>query len=314
MTVSAQAVHAPGRRAAVRRLFRDVHDRLRGHDFFLISAGVTFYAAIALVPSLLVAVKILSGVVGRERVLSLGGSVGQALPAAQHAGDVVLTLVRTSLDVTWVAAVVALVPATVYGEGLRRGFARVSVRYPDPAPPGVRGRVGAWRVRVAALPLLLLAPVGLLAVLEVAPFLARRFGTGEVTESALAFYVALNVDWLVVSPVLVYVYRVLGPVRPSWKASVWGAYATGAFVSGFLQGFVVFLAIPVDLGAPFGGLTQVGGAVAVCLWLWVFTALTVYGYAVTLELDRRGGSPFASVPGVPTASTGTSAAVRSDHG
>lgn len=275
-----------GRRRWLHELFSDVHSRLKGHDLFLVSAGVTFYAAIALVPSLVVAVRLLAAVLGPGRVVELGNAVGMALPTAQGAGTVVNALVGTAVGVGWIAVVVALVPATVYGEGLRRGFARVSVRHPEPAPEAVKGRVGAWKVRLQALPLLLLAPVGFLAVLEVAPFLVRLFGNGP-GGTVLAVYVALNVDWLVVSPVLVYVYRVLGPVRPGWKASLWGGYATGAFVSGFLQGFVLFLAIPVDLGAPFGGFTQVGAAVAVCLWLWVFTALTVYGYAITLELQRR---------------------------
>ncbi|WP_432535415.1 YihY/virulence factor BrkB family protein [Kineococcus arenarius] len=277
---------ATGRAVRLRSLLADVRTRLHGHDLSLVSAGVTFYAAVALVPSLVVAVRLLAVVLGPERVVELGDAVGRALPAAQGAGRVVGDLVRTAVDVGWLAVLVALVPATVYGEGLRRGFARVSVRYPEPPPPPVRGRAGAWRVRLRAAPLLLLAPVGFLAVLEVAPFLAGWFGTGTA-RTALAVYVALNVDWLVVSPVLVYVYRVLGPVRAGWWATLWGAYATGAFVSGFLQGFVLFLAIPVDLGAPFGGYTHVGGAVAVCLWLWVLTALTVYGYALTLELDRR---------------------------
>ncbi|GAB3216769.1 hypothetical protein GCM10027586_09940 [Kineococcus gypseus] len=167
----------------------------------------------------------------------------------------------------------------------------------------MRGRVGAWGVRLRAAPLLLLAPVGFLAVLEVAPFLVRWFGAG-LPGAALAVYVALTLDWLVISPVLVYVYRVLGPVRTGWRASLWGAYCTGAFISGFLQGFVLFLAIPVDLGSPFGGYTQVGGAVAVCLWLWVLTALTVYGYAFTLELQSRFHPP---VPG-------GRGAVRAVHG
>ncbi|GAA0322711.1 YihY/virulence factor BrkB family protein [Kineococcus aurantiacus] len=269
----------------LRRLFADVHARLHGHDLFLVSAGVTFYAAIALVPSLIVVVRLLAAVIGPGQVLELADAVGRALPSAQGAGDVVRELAARAVDVGWVAVVVALVPATVYGEGLRRGFARVSVRHPEPPPAAVRGRVGAWKVRLQALPLLLLAPAGFLAVLEVAPWLVRLFGSGT-PGSVLAVYIALNVDWLVVSPVLVYVYKVLGPVRPGWWAALWGGYATGAFVSGFLQGFVLFLAIPVDLGAPFGGFTQVGGAVAVCLWLWVFTALSVYGYAVTLELQR----------------------------
>jgi membrane protein len=273
-------------RAYLRALFADVHTRLRGHDLFLVSAGATFYAAMALVPSLVVVVRLLAAVIGAERVLELADSVGRALPTAQGAGDVVRGLAATSVEVGWLPVVVALIPATVYGEGLRRGFARVSVRYPEPAPPAVQGRTGAWRIRLRALPLLLLAPVGFLAVLEVAPFLVRLFGSG-IPGSILGVYIALNVDWLVVSPVLVYVYRVLGPVRPGWWAALWGGFSTGAFVSGFLQGFVLFLAIPVDLGAPFGGYTQVGAAVAVCLWLWVFTALTVYGYALTLELQRR---------------------------
>ncbi|WP_432484104.1 YihY/virulence factor BrkB family protein [Kineococcus esterisolvens] len=292
---------AVGRAAWLRSLFADVRGRLLGHDLFLVSAGVTFYAAIALVPSLVVAVRLLALVLGPERVVELGDAVGQALPSAQGAGRVVGDLVRTAVDVGWGAVVFALVPATVYGEGLRRGFARVSARHPAPPPRPVRGRAGAWGVRLRAAPLLLLAPVGFLAVLEVAPFLARWFGSGA-WGTALAVYVALNVDWLVVSPVLLYVYRVLGPVRTGWRASLWGAYATGAFVSGFLQGFVLFLAIPVDLGSPFGGYTQVGGAVAVCLWLWVLTALTVYGYAVTLELQRRFEPPG------PGASTGARAA------
>ncbi|WP_432548464.1 YihY/virulence factor BrkB family protein [Kineococcus sp. SYSU DK004] len=281
------------RRAALHELFRDVRERLRGHDLWIVSAGVTFYAAVALVPSLVVGVRLLAAAIGPERVVELGESVALALPAQQDAGDVVRSLVAQAVGVGWLAALVALVPATVYGEGLRRGFTRVSVRRDEPAPEPLHGRVGAWKVRALAVPLLLLSPLGLLAVLEVAPLLARLFGTGGAWRTALAVYVALNVDWLVVSPVLVYVYRVLSPRRPGWRACLWGGYATGAFVSGFLQGFVLFLSIPVDLGAPFGGFTQVGGAVAVCLWLWVFTALTVYGYAVTLELDRRDGSPFA---------------------
>ncbi|MGI4895244.1 MAG: YihY/virulence factor BrkB family protein [Janthinobacterium lividum] len=281
----------PGRSASrsvwLRSLFRDVQGRLQGHDLFLVSAGVTFYAAIALVPSLVVTVRLLASIVGPARVIELGSSMGEALPAAQGAGHVVRGLIGTAVDVRWLAVLIALIPATVYGEGLRRGLARVSVRGGETVPPPMHGRTGAWRVRLRAAPLLLLAPVGLLAVLEVAPLLVRLFSAGGIGSPALAVYVALNVDWLVVSPVLVYVYRVIGPVRPGWKASLWGGYATGAFVSGFLQGFVLFLAIPVDLGSPFGGYTQVGAAVAVCLWLWLFTALTVYGYAITLELQRR---------------------------
>ena len=275
----------PGRaarlRTAVREVAGEVRGTQRGHDLWILSAGVTFYALIALVPSLVVASRVIAALVGPDRLLALGRAVGTALPAAQGAGRVVQQLVERSVGVSWLAVLVALVPATVYGEGLRRGFIRVTPH------AEATDRFLGWRSRIAALPLTLLAPAGLLAVIEVAPLLARLFGTGSIGSSALAVYIALNVDWVVVSLALTYVYRVLGPAGPSLRATLGGAFFTGAFISGFLQGFTLFLAIPVDLGAPFGGFTQVGGAVAVALWLWVFTALTVVGYSITLALDAR---------------------------
>ena len=291
MSPVAQHVRAPApRRGRFRRAAREVlaavRRRARPHDMLLLTAGVTFYAAMALVPSLVVVVRLLAAVIGPARVEQLGGAVSLALPGAQGAGAVVSELVGTAVHAPWTAVLIALLPATVYGEGLRRGFARLGSR--DPAGvPAVHGRTGAWRVRLASLPLLLLAPAGLLAVLEIAPFLVRRFGSGQFGEQALAVYVALTLNWLVIAPVLLYFYRVLGPVRPTWRSALWAAYGTGAFVSGFVQGFVLFLAIPVDLGAPFGGFEAIGAAVAVCLWLWLFTALTVHGYVLALVLDER---------------------------
>ncbi len=50
---------------------------------------------------------------------------------------------------------------------------------------------------------------------------------------------------------------------------------------------MVFLAIPVHLGSPFGGFTGVGAVVAISLWLWLFTALSLLGYLITLSLQHR---------------------------
>lgn len=280
-TVRVRAGRSARLRTTVREVAREVRRTQRGHDLWILTAGVTFYALVALVPSLVVASRLIAAVIGRDRLLSLGAAVGRALPSAQGAGGVVVQLVERAAGIGWPAAVIALVPATVYGEGLRRGFTRVT-----PHEEGGDRFLG-WRSRASALPLTLLGPAGLLAVLEVAPLLARLFGSGNVWSGVLAVYIALNVDWVLISLALAYAYRVLGPARPSLRATLGGAFFTGAFISGFVQGFVLFLAIPVDLGAPFGGFTQVGGAVAMALWLWVFTALTVTGYGITLALDLR---------------------------
>jgi len=195
---------------------------LRGHDVWILSAGVTLYALLAAVPSLLVAIRVTAAVAGRGRVDSLASAVGRALPAAQSPAPVIASFVDRAAGIGWPAVAFAVIPATVWGEGLRRGFGRVTPVSAGraSAPPG---RWEGWRSRLAVLPVLLLSPLGLLAVLGVAPELARLFGSGNTARSALAFYIALNVDWVVLSLVLVYAYRALGPRRPAWGPLLCGS-------------------------------------------------------------------------------------------
>ncbi len=56
-------------------------------------------------------------------------------------------------------------------------------------------------------------------------------------------------------------------------------------LAGFLQGFVLFLAIPVAWSAPFGGLPIIGAVSALALWLYLLHLLVLAGYRVTVVLD-----------------------------
>jgi membrane protein len=67
---------------------------------------------------------------------------------------------------------------------------------------------------------------------------------------------------------------------------------TGSFVAGFVQGFVLFLSLPLRLGVPFGGFTEIGGMVAVGLWLYLLHVLVLVGFLLTLRIDARGGVPW----------------------
>ena len=86
---------------------------------------------------------------------------------------------------------------------------------------------------------------------------------------------------------LVWAFGVVAPGRLRWTAVVLGALLTAASLSGFLQGFVLFLSLPLDLGAPFGGLTVVGGVVAVGLWLFLLHLVLLAGWLFTQALDER---------------------------
>jgi len=75
--------------------------------------------------------------------------------------------------------------------------------------------------------------------------------------------------------------------RVRWPALLAGVFFTAASLSGFLQGFVLFLSLPLRLGAPFGGLTAVGGVVAIALWLFLLHLVLLVGWLLTQALDER---------------------------
>lgn len=74
---------------------------------------MTFYALLAAVPSLLVAVRVTAAVAGRARVEALASAVGRALPTAQAPAPVIEAFVRHAGGVHWRAALIAVIPATV---------------------------------------------------------------------------------------------------------------------------------------------------------------------------------------------------------
>ena len=148
----------------------------------------------------------------------------------------------------------ALLPMSLYGEGLRRALLRFG---------GRREGLTGWRGRLAALPVLLLAPVLLYPLLLTVPVMADLAEDGGAGATSAGRGRLLRACWPR-SPCRWpggSGWSAAGRVR--WTALVVGALFTAACLSGFLQGFVLFLALPLDLGAPFGGLAVVGGVVAV---------------------------------------------------
>jgi membrane protein len=185
-------------------------------------------------------------------------------------------------------ALLALVPMSLYGEGLRRALLRFSAR-----SEGMTG----WRGRLASLPLLLLAPVLLYPLLlagSAMADLAERGGLGgTLGQVAVGFYSVLAALTLP----LAFGFRVVAGVRLHLPALAAGALFTAACLSGFLQGFVLFLSLPLDLGAPFGGLDVVGGVVALGLWLFLLHLVLVIGWLATRSLDEFLTAPARATPG-----------------
>ncbi len=162
-----------------------------------------------------------------------------------------------------------------------------------------------WRGRLAALPVLVAAPALLYPLLLTVPVMADLARDGGVLATlgriALGFYGVLAV----LTVALAWGFRVVGAGRVRWSALAVGAAFTTACLSGFLQGFVLFLALPLDLGAPFGGLTVVGGVVALALWLFLVHLVVLVGWLLTQSLDellgrRSAAAPVGPEPGGPS--------------
>jgi membrane protein len=263
---------------AVRLLLAGVRKRLVGRDLALIAAGLTFYAGIAVVPLLVLAFALTARLTSPERVQDLGARLADLLPAQLGAPDAVSRLVEAGVGLHPIGGLLALLPMSLYGEGLRRALLRFS---------GRQEGATAWRGRLAALPLLLLTPVLLYPLLLAAGQMADLAADGgigaTVARIALGFYSVLAA----LTVPLAWGFRVVGGGRVGWPALGVGAAFTAACLSGFLQGFVLFLSLPLDLGAPFGGLTVVGGVVAVGFWLFLLHVVVLIGWLLTQSLDER---------------------------
>jgi membrane protein len=271
-------VRADRVRTEARSLLDSIRARLRGRDANLVAAGLTFYAGIAVVPLLVLSLALTSWLTSAQTIRGLTGRLAAVLPADLGAPAALTRLTEAGVTLPPWQALLTLLPISLYGEGLRRALLRFS-----PAPD----RFTAWRGRLLALPLVAVTPLLLYPLLQVGRFLAdlqQRPGTGAALAGvAVGYYAVLGV---LILP-LAWGFRVVAVGRLSWSAVLTGAFLTAAGLSGFLQGFVLFLALPLDLGAPFGGLDVVGGVVAVGFWLFLLHLVVLAGWLVTQALDAR---------------------------
>lgn len=283
-----------GRWKAVRRLAvdaaRGTWRDLRGYDLTLYSAALTFYAIIAVIPLLLVAVWVLGVVVGPDSVRQLSGRLTGVAPSALgFAGELkALTSVGTELGGVSLAA--AVITGTTYGEGFVRVFERL---YRDVDRPHK-----ALRGRLLSLPPLVAFPLFVGAGLTVAAALTRYFGkgTGSVL---LGAFLAFCIGWAASTLGVVLLYRLFGPV-PHGTAALWlGSAAAASFLTGMSEGWLLLLSLPVDLGRAYGGSRTVAGAAAFAAWLFLVHFTLIVGLLLTRRLSSLIAEPSAGRPRLP---------------
>jgi membrane protein len=272
------ATRAAGVRRVGRELVRGVGRSYPDSDLALWAAGATFFGIIGVVPIVLVSLRLAAALVGAD-VLTEGVAAAVAGIPQGHGTPVALrTLTATALQMSPLQTAVVLFPASLYGEGLRRAFLQLS-----PASPN---KFTGWSGRLALLPIVAVAPVLVLALLAAGPVVSPLYiagGSKLVLGVVIAFHVTFVLLWIA----LLLLYRLVAAGRVGTRALVLGSFAAGSVIAGFLQGFLLFLAIPVDWSLPFGGLPVFGAVAALALWLYLIHVLVLVGYRLTLTLDAH---------------------------
>jgi membrane protein len=272
---------------AVRQVVPDLVRQIRRHDLVFYAAGLTFYAAIAVVPLLLVAWFVTSLVLGDEVVGTLTTALAAYAPTSLGLREGVRSLGEVGPRLGIASFAAALVPATSYGDGLVRAMDRVAER--DRRAKGLRGRLLAL-VFVASLPPVVMAELGAVAVLPGALGFTGRFNLVSVA-------VAFVVGWLSAGLLAGVLYRAFSPRPLAAGPLALGAALTGSFLSGMSLTWLFLLRFGVDVGVAFGGSDLLGTVVVAAVFLYLVQVVLLGGYVLTLALASRSAGPV--VPGHP---------------
>jgi membrane protein len=257
---------------------------LRGRDVPLAAAGLTFYALLALIPLLLVALWLAALLLGGSEVRSLADHLGGVLGSRHGLDRGVRRLAAAGSTAPPTALITSLLVAALYGEGFSRAFGRFNA-----TAPGVRRSA---RGRLAAVVLIAVSAILITGGLLLARWLSTALGSGNWW-LLLGGYVAFLICWAGATLNVALCYRIFGGERfppHAW----WAAAAAGSWIAGSALGFLAVLSLPIALGPPFAGNAAIGVAALLAFWLYLCHIAVLVGYAAARRLRRTASEPALS--------------------
>ena len=255
--------------------------RAARQDLMLISAGLTLYAGIAVVPLLLFGLYGAGLLLGSQRVADLVAQLSTFAPDGLGASEVLRTLGAVGPRLGVPALIASVVTASTYGEGLLRAVDTLE---------GDHRAATSLRGRLLALPYLGVFPLVTMAGLATVALLPDMLGTGR-TGQVLGVYVTFWVGWLSAAALLTVLYRLFAGRRLHWMAIVWGALAAGSFLAGMSLGWVLVLEFGITIGQAYGGSEQLGRIVLAAIYLLFVQYAVLVGYLLVLSIDRHLPGP-----------------------
>ncbi len=264
----------PGPMAAVVR-------RLRSEDVFLLSAGLSFYALVSVVPFAVLVLWLVSLITGKARVREVADELARHMPAKLGVENALQRVADLGVGLGLGALAALLWPATAYGAGLRRSFMRLADDK-DEEVKGLRGRA------------LALGLIGVVPALALAGLVAAYFGTAVVGDGSLAriagWVLGLAFGFAASAAAVGVIYRLFAPISLGWESIARGAVAAAAAISMVSLGYVIFLNSGVDFQHRYAT-SGMAAVVLLAFWLFMTNALILVGFQIAQEVRGREAAP-----------------------
>ncbi len=258
----------PGPMAAVVR-------RLRSEDVFLLAAALSFYALVSVVPFAVLVLWLVSLITGEARVHEVANQLARHLPVELGVEDALQRVADLGAGLGLGALAALIWPATAYGAGLRRSFARLACNR-DEDVKGLRGRA------------LALGLIGVVPALSLAGLVAGYLGTAVVGHGGLAlvagWILALAFAFVASAVGVAVIYRLFTPLSLGWASIARGAVAAAAAISVVSLGYVIFLNSGVDFQHRYAT-SSVAAVVLLAFWLFMTNALILVGFQIAQEVS-----------------------------
>jgi membrane protein len=263
---------------AAHSLVRRTRIRAANADVLLGAAALTFYAALGVVPLLLIALRLASALTSAASVRGTAEALSAYLPGPLRVDAAIRWFADHASLASWGAVTAAVIPASLYSEGMVRTLEQISIA-PERHSRALRGRL-------LTLGLGAVATLGaLIVVVALRPIIAASYGRGT-SARLLGIFIAFCIAWAGATAFLTLLYRVFATTAVRTSALWWGAASTGSWLAGQSLGFVVVLRVAGGVGGAFGG-SEVAGAIATIAFLTYLNHVAfLLGYCLTLTLHE----------------------------
>lgn len=277
-----------------KRIFRHIRAETRTDNIVLVAAGVAFYAVLAVLPALVIAVSLYGLFTDLDEAERQIESVLQVMPgsASQIIENQMRSVARTSQASLSVGFVVSLAAFAWTVSNATRAIVRgVKIAYDQEDQQSILERrvvaIGATVVGIVSM----LAALALVAAVPV--WLRRLDPTHAIVTFGNSRWVLVGGLFALLSGLL---YRYAPPERPStWRDVMPGTVAATVLWTIASIGFSMYVSSFGQYNETYGTL---GAAVVLLLWFWFTSIAILIGAELNevLVLDRQIGRADSAVP------------------